>query len=70
MQNNAHKYIDKFPGLGDLPVLGNLFSSEHFQRGETELVIIVTPYLVRPTVDKKIVKPIPKSREQYGFMLW
>lgn len=69
LQNNAHKYIDKFPGLGDLPILGNLFSSEHFQRGETELVIIVTPYLVRPTVDEKIVKPIPDSNEQYGFML-
>jgi len=69
LQNNAHKYIDKFPGLGDLPILGNLFSSEHFQRGETELVIIVTPYLVRPTVEKKIVKPIPESSEQYGFML-
>jgi pilus assembly protein CpaC len=69
LQNNAHKYVDKFPGLGDLPIIGNLFSSEHFQRGETELVIIVTPYLVRPTIDEKIVKPIPESGEQYGFML-
>jgi len=69
LQNNAHKYVDRFPGLSSLPILGNLFRSEQFQRGETELVIIVTPYLVRPTVDKNIVKPIPESHGEYGFML-
>lgn len=36
------------PGLGNLPVLGTLFSSKAYQRRETELVIIVTPYLVKP----------------------
>ncbi|MBI3453042.1 MAG: type II and III secretion system protein family protein, partial [Rhodospirillales bacterium] len=40
--------IKKLPGLGDLPVLGTLFRSDTFKRGETELVIIVTPYVVRP----------------------
>ena len=40
--------IEKAPFLGDLPVLGALFRSTKFQRNETELVIIVTPYLVRP----------------------
>ncbi len=40
--------VDKFPGLGDLPVLGALFRSTRFERRETELVVIVTPYLVRP----------------------
>ena len=39
---------DKVPGLGDIPILGELFKSDTFQRQETELVIIVTPYLVRP----------------------
>jgi pilus assembly protein CpaC len=34
--------------LGDLPILGALFRSTSYQRNETELVIIVTPYLVRP----------------------
>jgi pilus assembly protein CpaC len=38
-------------GLGDLPILGALFRSESFQRNETELVIVVTPYIVRPTDD-------------------
>jgi pilus assembly protein CpaC len=36
------------PGLGKLPVLGPLFSSKAYQRRETDLVIIVTPYLVKP----------------------
>jgi pilus assembly protein CpaC len=39
------------PGLGDVPILGALFRSESFQRGQTELVIIVTPYIVRPIND-------------------
>src|SRR5208283_3957877 len=36
------------PGIGELPVIGALFKSNDFQRGESELVIIVTPYLVKP----------------------
>ncbi len=40
--------IDKQPGLGDIPILGALFRSSSFQREESELVIIVTPYLVNP----------------------
>jgi pilus assembly protein CpaC len=49
LQNNVNQNINKFPWLGDVPVLGTLFRSNSFQRGETELVIIVTPYIVRPT---------------------
>ena len=41
--------IIKFPWLGDIPVLGTLFKSDAYQREETELVIIITPYLVEPT---------------------
>ena len=40
-------------GLGDIPVLGALFRSDRFQRRETELVIIITPYLVRPVSDPR-----------------
>jgi pilus assembly protein CpaC len=39
------------PGLGEIPVLGTLFRSDRFRRNETELVIIITPYLVRPVSD-------------------
>ncbi len=48
LSNNANHTIEKLPGAGDLPVLGALFKSTNFQRGESELVIVVTPYLVRP----------------------
>jgi len=40
--------ITKFPGLGDIPIIGHLFRSEEFERGETELVIMVTPQLAQP----------------------
>lgn len=41
--------VSKAPFLGDIPILGALFRSTSFKRSETELVIVVTPYLVRPT---------------------
>ena len=48
MKNTNANNVDKAPFLGDLPILGALFRSTKFKRAETELVIIVTPYLVRP----------------------
>ena len=48
IRNNTTNNIDKAPFLGDIPILGALFRSSSFRRQETELVIIVTPYLVRP----------------------
>ena len=48
LRNTNTNSIDKAPVLGDLPILGALFRSTSFRRQETELVIIVTPYLVRP----------------------
>jgi pilus assembly protein CpaC len=44
------------PFLGDVPILGALFRSDSFQRGETELVIVVTPYIVRPADDPSALK--------------
>lgn len=55
LSNSAKNTIVKMPGAGDLPVLGSLFRSTSFQKGETELVIVVTPYLVNP-VDAKDIK--------------
>ncbi|MEQ9042561.1 MAG: type II and III secretion system protein family protein [Alphaproteobacteria bacterium] len=49
LQNDLQNSVSKFPGLGDLPIIGTLFRSSSFQRNETELAIIVTPYLVRPS---------------------
>jgi pilus assembly protein CpaC len=48
LQNRNTNNIEKAPFLGDVPILGALFRSTKFQRDETELVIIVTPYLVKP----------------------
>jgi pilus assembly protein CpaC len=55
MSANSQNSLEKAPGLGDVPILGNLFRSREFRKGETELVIIVTPYLVQP-VDAKDIK--------------
>jgi pilus assembly protein CpaC len=47
-QNNSSNQIQRFPWLGDIPILGTLFRSTSFQRNESELVIIITPYIVQP----------------------
>lgn len=57
MSNNAQNLIEKTPGVGDIPILGNLFRSTNFRKGETELVIIVTPYLVNPVNGSDIKLP-------------
>ena len=49
LQNRSSNSIEKAPFLGDIPILGALFRSTSYQRAETELVIVVTPYLVRPS---------------------
>lgn len=57
LQNDIRNNIDGFPGLKDIPILGTLFRSVDFQRDETELVITVTPYLVRPVGDSALNLP-------------
>jgi pilus assembly protein CpaC len=49
LQRTTQQDLSKVPWLGDIPILGALFRSNKFQHDQTELVIIVTPYLVRPT---------------------
>ncbi|MHA1113866.1 MAG: type II and III secretion system protein family protein, partial [Alphaproteobacteria bacterium] len=57
LRNNVTKEMRKFPGLGDLPILGTLFRSDAYKRQETELVIIVTPYIVRPVSRARLAAP-------------
>jgi pilus assembly protein CpaC len=57
LQNNINDTVNKVPGLNELPILGALFRSTAFQRNETELVILVTPYLVRPVSDQRLATP-------------
>ena len=56
LQNNVTTQTSRFPGLADLPVLGPLFRSTRFSRNETELVIIVTPTLVRPAAGPGVLR--------------
>ncbi len=48
LKDNVREQVQKFPVLGDIPVLGALFRSSRFQKNQTELVIIVTPHFVKP----------------------
>ena len=48
LDNNESQTLSKVPGLGDIPILGNLFKSKSFQKNETELVFIVTAQIVKP----------------------
>lgn len=57
IRNNVAQAVKKFPGLGDIPILGALFRSDDFNRNESELVIIVTPYIVRPAPSDSLALP-------------
>jgi pilus assembly protein CpaC len=48
IRNNVTETLSRFPGLGEIPVLGMLFRSTEFQKDQTELIFIVTPRLVKP----------------------
>jgi pilus assembly protein CpaC len=58
ISDDVRQNIDGFPGIKDLPVLGTLFRSRDFIKRETELVVIVTPYLVKPVAPKALAKPL------------
>jgi pilus assembly protein CpaC len=57
LKEETKQDIDSLPGLMNLPVLGALFRSRDYQEGETELVVIVTPYLVQPTNPNNLQTP-------------
>ncbi|MCV6612170.1 MAG: type II and III secretion system protein family protein [Amphritea sp.] len=57
LNENMREVVNKFPGLGDIPVLGSLFRSQEFEKGETELVIMVTPQLAKPIDPDQIKLP-------------
>lgn len=58
LQQTARDQVDKVPGLGELPVLGSLFTSTRYQNAETELIVTVTPYVVRPTRADALSGPV------------
>jgi len=63
LQRTDSKVITKLPLLGDIPILGALFRSTTFQRGESELVIFVAPSIVRPASTAPAVPPLPDPEQ-------
>jgi pilus assembly protein CpaC len=55
LQDNIRQQVNQLPGLGNIPILGTLFRSRDFIHSQTELIILVTPYLAEP--DRDIAKP-------------
>ncbi len=71
LSNETANNISKTPGIGNVPVLGSLFKSRKFLRDETELVIVVTPYLVKPVNASDVHLPTDGFRnatELQGFL--
>ena len=79
-QRESSQDVEKVPMLGDMPILGNLFRSKRFQRNETELVILITPYLVEPVRDRVVATPLdaqpahataagPRTGGAFGFYM-
>jgi pilus assembly protein CpaC len=71
LQNTTNQTVEEFPGLAQLPILGPLFRSTKFQTAESELIIIVTPYIVRP-VNTQLASPtdgfsVPHDLERILF---
>ncbi|RLM22691.1 fimbrial protein [Brenneria alni] len=62
LQKNVSDVLSKVPGLGSIPVLGKLFSSSDYQNNKSELVVIVTPYLVRPAAAGQLATPLDSMR--------
>nr|WP_089137539.1 type II and III secretion system protein family protein [Vibrio rumoiensis] len=70
LSENVRDNASKMPGFGDIPILGQLFNSQEFVKGETELVILVTPRLAKPIDRSKVTLPTdafiePNSLEFY-----
>ncbi|RUU68499.1 pilus assembly protein CpaC, partial [Mesorhizobium sp. M2C.T.Ca.TU.009.01.2.1] len=57
VRDDVRQAVNQFPGLGKIPVLGTLFRSRDFVRNESELIIIITPYLARPVARNDLAKP-------------
>jgi pilus assembly protein CpaC len=63
ISESTRDFVSRFPGLGDIPVLGHLFRSQEFVNGETELVILVTPHLAKPIDARSVRLPTEKFVE-------
>ena len=62
LQDNMRDVVGRLPGLGNLPVLGKLFSSQNYRNNKTELVVIVTAYTVKPMDGGQLQTPLANLR--------
>ena len=62
LRSDALEGMSGLPGISSTPILGDLVKSDSFQRSETELVVIVTPYLVEPFAETSRADPVPKQQ--------
>ena len=67
LNDEVRESVRKFPVLGDLPIIGVLFRSTEFQKRETELIVIVTPHLVKPLDMAKQTLPTDQYIEPNDF---
>jgi pilus assembly protein CpaC len=70
LRNRTNSSTDKTPLLGDLPIIGALFKSDRFQRNESELVIVITPYLVKPVGAGQIKLPTDGYQAPTDLQRW
>ena len=69
LKNYVRESVKKFPLLGDIPILGALFRSTRYQKDETELVVIVTPHLVKPIDGDEAPLPTDSFEDPTTFEL-
>jgi pilus assembly protein CpaC len=67
INENMREVVTKFPGLGSIPGIGALFRSQEFVKGETELLILVTPHLAKPVAPEAIRLPTEGFAEPSDF---
>ena len=63
IQEQTRQAVSGLPGMINLPIIGTLFRSRDYLRGETELVVIVTPYVVRPVSPNQLARPDDNYRD-------
>ncbi|MFP4125908.1 MAG: type II and III secretion system protein family protein [Alphaproteobacteria bacterium] len=61
LQESTRDLIQKFPGLGDVPVLGTLFTSSEYQNEQSELIVLVTPYVVEANRPDAFASPLGRQ---------
>jgi pilus assembly protein CpaC len=62
LDNRVTQIVDKFPGLGDIPILGNLFKSKNLQKSNSELMVLCTVHRISPSND---ALPGPKNPQPF-----